>query len=1020
MNHLFKNFKSTTPGLIFGIVALLFFANTARASTFSVDSTTDTNLTVCSAAPADCSLRGAMSNANSNPGADTIAFNIPGSGYKTIAPASALPTLTDSGTFIDGNSQPGYVNAPRVVLSGAQAPTFGTDGLNITTSNCRVRGLTFQNWRSAIAISGTGAHSNTIEGCFIGTDATGLDAPGETRNIRGITLIDGAHDNIIGGVKRNVISGNGESGIMIRGTGSDRNSVAGNIIGLNARGELLSRLVGNGIGIRIDDGARHCLIGSPDVALRNFISSNRVGVQVDSAQTAFHTLVNNYIGTDPTGNKAGFGNAQAGVSINDAHSNRIGVPGAPRNIISGNGDFSDNFRAANNIELRSSHRNIIQNNFIGLKADGSGPVLAPITTNTIAAGIFLDSYSTALPSESNLIGGTEPGARNVISGNIRYGICLFGAVGTRIQGNFIGTNPSGTAAIPNTLYGIYDFGNGTLIGGQTPQARNVISGNGINPSDPFSRSGGILAAGPNGIVQGNFIGTDARGTQALPNQKVGVYIARPILVGGATSRPGIGAGNLISGNTQTGIAVDSSGSTSTSSVRVLGNLIGTDVSGTAALPNGIGIILYTGQNTAIGNGQPSGRNIISGNRGSGVQFESLSGTSGGIPRNNRIQGNFIGTDISGQKAIPNVFGVRMRQGSLNVVGGATNRPGSGAGNIISGNFVAGVFVERDFNVQPAIYGNAIGVAADGITPLPNKKFTLDETEHEGAGILAAQFVIIGGPNTNPGVLGSLGNLIAYNEGAGVRVSSGQPAIIRANSIFANGALGIDQGEVGVTPRLFGDTPTGPGFIIPPFPLLHSATQSAPGAPLIIQGTAETPPGQQIVDVFASDQPDPSGFGEGKTYLSSFNLGSPPSGFVTFNQSIAVTGNLRGKFITTTMTGVAYGSNTSEFSKALFVTATQGEEENSSSSINAVAYSSNASVVIAFDTRLQGIALENVTAKVNGQSVPVQSATINGQLMTILLPEASFAHGDIIEIFWRDLQAGDGRNLTGNTPPLAAE
>src|SRR5687768_5389393 len=108
MKHLFNNLKSTLPGLIFSTPVFLFFANAAQASMFVVDSTTDANLTACTLAPNDCSLRGAMNNANSNPGADTIAFNIPAGGYKTIAPLRALPTLSDAGTVIDGTSQPGY------------------------------------------------------------------------------------------------------------------------------------------------------------------------------------------------------------------------------------------------------------------------------------------------------------------------------------------------------------------------------------------------------------------------------------------------------------------------------------------------------------------------------------------------------------------------------------------------------------------------------------------------------------------------------------------------------------------------------------------------------------------------------------------------------------------------------------------------------------------------------------------------------------------------------------------------
>jgi hypothetical protein len=1019
-------------------IAFLCFLNTftsaGQAATFVVDTISDKGEAACTVSPADCSLRGAITNANDQSGPDTVAFNLPSdasdspaAGFKTFSFTHELPRLTDPGTLIDGYSQPGYRNLPRIILSGYRTSSSfpSAVGLAVAASGCRIRGLTLHGWDIAVRIAGPDAHSNQIEGCYIGTDASGTLAAG---NRLGVEISFGAHDNTIGGLARNIISSNTQQGILISGAGSNDNGIAGNFIGLNARGD---GILGNSEGILINQGARRCTIGSYDIALRNVISGNgelnsnpgsSFGIRIDGIETTNHTIINCYIGVDATGSKSGFGNKGPGVLLSDSSQNHIGVPGAPRNIISGN-TLSNN--ATSNIEIRNASRNTIQNNFIGPKADGSNPVTTPATASPQAAGIFVGSFFSSAPSQENLIGGTATGARNIISGNNDVGVFLANnALGTRIQGNFIGTNAAGNAVLPNSRNGIYDLGIGTLIGGTIPQARNVISGNGMNPSDPFSRSVGILAGGPNGVIQGNFIGTDARGTAALPNQKVGVSIARPILVGGATSRPGTGAGNLISGNIQTGIAIDSSGSVSTSSVHVSGNLIGTDVLGAAAIPNGIGIILYTGQNTAIGSGQSSGRNIISGNRGSGVQFESLSGTSGGIPRNNRIQGNYIGTDISGRKPLPNMVGVRMRQGSLNVVGGATNKPGTGVGNIISGNLLAGVYVERAFNVRPGIFGNAIGVAADGITPLPNKKSmpdAPDETGREGAGILVDQFVLIGGPNTNPNVPGKFGNLIAYNEGAGVRVLSGQPAQIRANSIFANGALGIDQGEVGVTPGVAAEDVSEPRFIIPPFPVLQSVTQSTPNAPLIIQGTVEASYGQLPVDVFASDEPDPSGFGEGKTYLGSFNLGTRQGiRFITFNQVLPVNADLSGKWITATISSHPSHANTSEFSEALQVVAAQGSTESSYSSINATAYASSASVVIAFDTSLQGIDLENVTAKVNGQSVPVQSVETNGQLLTVLLPEASFAVGDKVEIFWRDLQAEDGRKLTGNTPALVAE
>jgi hypothetical protein len=1004
MNHLFKSFKSTASGLFFGTVAFLFLANTAQASTFVVDGTTDANLTACTLSPNDCSLRGAMNNANSNLGADTITFNIPGSGYKTIASASVLPTLTDSGTFIDGNSQPGYVNAPRVVLSGAQAPSsFSTNGLNIATSNCRVRGLIFQNWRSAIGISGTSAHSNIIEGCFIGTDATGLDAPVETRNIRGITLLDGAHDNIIGGVKRNVITGNVEFGILISGTGSDRNSVAGNIIGLNARGELLSRIVGNGIGIVIDSGAKRCFIGSPDVALRNVISSNGIGVQLNGAQTAFHTLINNYIGTDPTGNKAGFGNDQAGVSINDAHSSRIGVPGAPRNVISGNKRLDSPDQFANNIELRGSHRNVIQNNFIGLKADGSGPMLAPVASLSLSAGIFLHSTrtsSTNLPCEGNLIGGTEPGARNVISGNTNFGICLLDAVGTRIQGNFIGTNPSGTAGIPNMLYGIYDVGAGTLIGGHTPQARNVISGNGV-AFDPSRHTGGIasgfsqISSGAFRNITGNFIGTNAQGTGAIPNANGVLISGGNINLGGATNRPGTGSGNLISGNLGSGVIIGRNAPDAPGGdIRVLGNLIGTDLRGTTALPNRDGIRI-SGDGIRIGSGQSSGRNIISGNNGPGVlidvEFQD-------VPTNNVVSGNYIGTDISGQSALPNIVGVQLQSGSDNIIGGRTNRPGSGTGNLISGNSVAGVYSRRSAGSFNAFYGNAIGVAANGSTPLPNRSL-------EGRG---GWGVNLESAATTIGAPGDFANRIAHNEADGVAVVvesiNALANSIRGNQIFNNGGLGIDLGDDGVTINDDGDADEGANQR-QNFPVLTSAGQNTSGQ-LVLSGTLNSTPNRLFaVDVYASSTDDHSGNGEGEIYLGSFNVGTR-SGTVQFQQTLDTDLDLSSYFITATATDYA-DKNTSEFSQAITANFTVDM-----TSASATAYASNSSLVLTFAEDIESVQSDNFAIRKDGVDIQAKNVMMSGRTLTFLLPPDSLEIGDGIQISWRNLFTQSRKSLSG--------
>ncbi|MCG3200133.1 MAG: hypothetical protein GHCLOJNM_04668 [bacterium] len=148
----------------------------------------------------------------------------------------------------------------------------------------------------------------------------------------------------------------------------------------------------------------------------------------------------------------------------------------------------------------------------------------------------------------NVIGGTTVGAGNVISGNVSHGIEVFSSSGNRIEGNFIGTDASGLAALGNGARGVQlNDSSDNIIGGTEPGARNIISGN--------SRSGiRLLNPGSTGnLVQGNYIGTDLHGVADLGNGNEGVIIngGSNNTIGGTES----GAGNLISGNGGDGVSV---------------------------------------------------------------------------------------------------------------------------------------------------------------------------------------------------------------------------------------------------------------------------------------------------------------------------------------------------------------------------------------------------------------------------------------------------------------------------------
>jgi hypothetical protein len=153
-------------------------------------------------------------------------------------------------------------------------------------------------------------------------------------------------------------------------------------------------------------------------------------------------------------------------------------------------------------------------------------------------------------SQNNRIGGATPAARNLLSGNSQ-GVQLFsGATGTLVQGNFIGTTASGTNALPNTLAGLLlNATGGNTVGGTAAGAGNVISGNATGIFITQSSSGNV--------VQGNLIGTASDPVSAVPNTVRGIFITQGSngnTIGGA----GAGAGNTIAFNAGDGIVVDTS------------------------------------------------------------------------------------------------------------------------------------------------------------------------------------------------------------------------------------------------------------------------------------------------------------------------------------------------------------------------------------------------------------------------------------------------------------------------------
>jgi hypothetical protein len=472
------------------------------------------------------SLRQAILDANANVGADTILFAI-GTGQQTIQITTALPAITDPVT-IDATSQPGHTDTPLIVLNGSLLPAQSfIDGLVVDTTDTTIKGLVVNGFSegAGILIGGFGSSGVTnihLEGNIIGLNAAGTAA---VPNSDGVRISDGATLNVIGGagVAGNVISGNSSYGVVIEDAGSSGNKVLGNAVGTSAD---RTAAIPNGYGVLVGGGATNNEIGSDVAGEGNLISGNtNDGVFIAGADTANNTVQGNRIGTNAAGTASlGTFTTTAGILIQQgAHNNTIGglTPGSGNQIagVSGDGIL---------LQDQTTDANIIQGNLIGVSADG----LSAIRNGD--DGIFIINAS------NTQIGGATAAAGNVISGNARSGITIFGpnAIHNTITGNYIGTNITGLAAIPNASDGIrIDGANKNTIGGTAPAFSNLISGNGGN-GITLANAGADL-----NIVQGNLIGTAVGGTTALGNTGDGISIE-----GGATTNS-IGGGNATVWNT---------------------------------------------------------------------------------------------------------------------------------------------------------------------------------------------------------------------------------------------------------------------------------------------------------------------------------------------------------------------------------------------------------------------------------------------------------------------------------------
>ena len=455
-----------------------------------------------------------------------------------------------------------------------------------------------------------------------------------------------------------------------------------------------------------------------------------------------------------------------------------------------------------------------------------------------------------------IIGGGST-VRGLIMSRFFSAIMCIGGSGNTIEGNYLGTDRTGTYAPrnlnlsrePQESYGVtLQNCTDSRIGGQEPASRNLISGGYY--ADVF-----LTGLGTTGnVVEGNLIGTKASGMASLEfGGGSGVTLHDGVsanLIGGTV----IAARNVLSSSDWTGgyyagvsVYPADKGLVAPFANQIKGNFIGLDVTGRGVIdsdddPTGLGIVL-TGHDNVIGGTEPGAGNVISGNRAFGILLGGE--VEGYETTDNVIQGNFIGTDESGVIPLGNGGGgIAVRSlASRNTIGGTE----VGAGNRIA----------FAYSTIPG------GTSSSGIK--------------------------VGISGSNPTGNAILGNLIYGNE-----------------------ALGIDLNWDLITPNDPGDADVGPNNL-QNYPVLASA--DFVGRDVRIQGTLESIANRSYrIEFFGDSAVDDSMFGEGKVFLGAANSLTGTNGIVGFDLLLPCPPGVRAVSATATDPD----GNTSEFSRALSV------------------------------------------------------------------------------------------------------
>jgi CSLREA domain-containing protein len=526
--------------------------------------------------------------------------------------------------------------------------------------------------------------------------------------------------------------------------------------------------------------------------------------------------------------------------------------------------------------------------------------------------------------------------------------------GVVVQGNYLGVNPHGTAAKPNQVAvngtATSTKGKNALVGGLSPEHRNLVSGN----TDGPTATGMYPASG--WLIQGNYIGIAADGLTPITNSTVGgsgslsVDHSDDVVIGGSDPA----AINVIGASFGHGIAP-----LDVSDITIEGNYIGLGYDGSTVLGsvgggNGSGITL----SQSAGEGRIVNNKIAGWAKG-GIAVNAASDDvliEGNTVLGNRVDGIYANAGSSNIRIRNNTVHDNDRHG-VNILGSldATVEHNVIYGNKLGGVGVVGVSAMGYSADTILIRSNIIGANASGTIAASN-----------GAGVIISgdpTNVIVGGVNQADS------NTIVGSKGAGVAIGSSTVQIasltlvphkvtVLGNKIYNttststfNSGLGIDLLEFtdtsvppdaiydtmvneGVNSNDALDSDTGPNGYIN-FPVVHSVKQSGSSAAIDFDLDAiDSPVDQYRVEFFANDAPHPTGHGEGQLFLGAITVSSGNGQQATINLPQAI--SLAGKSVSATTTAIDSSTHsgfgaTSEFGPLVMATVTATNESSQVSS-----------------------------------------------------------------------------------------